>query len=171
MTRHALLIAVSLALGPTALAGCKETGVEAQPKPDEPLPPRLERKKPFPELARKLLRDRMAEHKRSMSQLLSAALVLDHERTEAIATELANTPAIPRQVDGTLGPVDQLIRDRFASYQEQMRDRAAELAAAAREHDNSRVARAYGRLTEVCVSCHATYLEAEIEPAEPVPSR
>lgn len=163
-----VIVLVPLAFTPVVTGGCSDRSVRAQPK--ETLPPRLEREKPSPELTRKLLHDQMKEHKTSMTSLLTAALVLDHTRTESLANALAATPAVPRQADSTLGPIDQLVREKFASYQEQMRDRAAALAAAARDHDSSSVAKAYGRLTEVCVGCHATYLEVDVDAKKPVRS-
>lgn len=156
----AVSVTLLLALGG---AGCRDNGAQAQPKPpgEQPLPPRLEREQPWPDLAREVLGDQMASHKRHMRELLDAALFLQHERAETLATELARTPPIPRRATGVRGRDNGEVTDTFAAYQDKLRARARDLAAAARAKNNHRVARAYGQLTEVCVSCHAAYLEVE----------
>lgn len=150
------VLAIALVAAPFA-SGCdRGNEVEAQPKQ----PPRLEREKPFPDLVRKLLRDQMVDHRSKMNQLLTAALVLDHGATETLAFELARTPPLPRRIDTSSGPIKPELVTEFITHQDSMRRAAESLAIAARARDNKLVARAYGRLAESCVGCHAAYLAA-----------
>jgi cytochrome c556 len=120
-------------------------------------PARLEAPDYLPASARLLLRERMTAHARDMGQLMSAIMLLHygevHERAQAIAEDTR----FARPMTGDASELNSALPERFFSLQEQLRTRSGALATAAAQTDALAVADAYGRLSETCVSCHATY--------------
>jgi hypothetical protein len=110
-----------------------------------------------------MLRDRMDRHREDMEALLWSAIMLDYSGTEEAATRIASTPPLPRPRAGERpDPLGSLLPAQFYAYQDQLRARATRLAEAARAQDNAAIARAYGKVTETCVGCHAVYLGMDI---------
>ncbi len=119
--------------------------------------PRLEPKQPLPGAVKELLRRRMVDHTRDMSNLVSAIMVLDypsiHTRAEAVAAD-AN---LSRPIAGDATELNSSLPERFFLYQDELRANARLLASAAERLDAQAVADAYGRVAESCVRCHASY--------------
>lgn len=121
--------------------------------------PRLQRDRPLPEETRALLTAAMQKHRERMESLLWASLMLEHQAVQELAEAIAQTPPLPA------APTTASQRrqrnpqvDRFFVLQEELRQRARELARHARAGDAEAVAVAHGKLTTTCVRCHALYL-------------
>jgi hypothetical protein len=112
----------------------------------------------FPASARKMLDQRMNEHADQLEWLLSAALMLNYDLAETAATNLANDPKLAGPSAGDLDTLNALLPKKFFMLQAQLAERARDVAAAAKTHDNGKLGRALGRLTETCVACHSVYL-------------
>jgi hypothetical protein len=120
-------------------------------------PKRKEPPQPLPGAARALLHERMVSHARDMGDLVSAIMLLQypriHERATAISTEI--TLARPLTDDAT--ELAASVPASFFDLQDELRERARTLDLAAREQSAMQVADAYGRLSETCVRCHASF--------------
>jgi hypothetical protein len=123
----------------------------APPKRKDPPP------QPLPGAARALLHGRMVSHARDMGDLVSAIMLLEypriHERATAISTEI--TLARPLTDDAT--ELAASVPASFFDLQDELRERARTLDLAAQEQSAMHVADAYGRLSETCVRCHASF--------------
>lgn len=114
-------------------------------------------------LARQVLKQRMKRHGNDMLTMVRSVLFLDHETTQRIAAELAAEPRLTRAIAGGSDDVNAALPERFFVLQDELRSRALDLSAAAKEGDDAKLAARLGEVTRTCVSCHATYLE----PREP----
>jgi cytochrome c556 len=153
-----LLVTVAL-----AAPGCATTAPAAQPPQQKQLtqavspPERLRPAEPLSEIARALLRERMASHDRDMGELVSDIMVLRYERIQAGAQRIAGDANLGRPLSADASELNSALPEKFFLYQDDLRLEARTLAeAAARQHAFD-VADSYGRLSQVCVRCHATY--------------
>lgn len=146
------------ALALLAAAGALLGATPAEPGP-EPRKPRTELPTPahLPAGARMLLLERMGNHRVDMSRLSQAVLFLDHEEAGALARRIAEEPRLAEP--GDADELNSLIPPRFFELQDELRERAEALAAAARKGDDAAIAKAYGRLNETCVRCHAVWMQ------------
>ena len=119
--------------------------------------PRLEPKQPLPGAAREMLRSRMADHTRDMSNLVSAIMVLDYPAIHTRAQAVAADANLSRPLAGDATELNSSLPDEFFAYQDELRANARLLAAAAERLDALAVADAYGRVSQSCVKCHASY--------------
>jgi cytochrome c556 len=115
-------------------------------------------------LARQLLKQRMKRHGTDMLAMLRAVLFLDHESTQRLAAELAAEPRLTRAIAGGADDLNAALPERFFVLQDELRSRALDLAAAAKEANDARLAARLGDVTQTCVSCHSTYLEPRSQP-------
>lgn len=110
-------------------------------------------------LARQLLKQRMKRHGSDMLAMVRSVLFLDHDTTQRLASELAAEPRLTRAIAGGADDLNAALPERFFVLQDELRSRALELSAAAREADDAKLAARLGEVTQTCVSCHSTYLE------------
>jgi hypothetical protein len=148
------LLAVPLLLAATPVSTSRPTPASAA------LPRKLPPRAGLPTLARSLLAQRMETHGDQMTELVWTVLFLEHQGTRDIADAIAGEPRIARPNAQT--DPDELsarLPAKFFDLQDTLHDRALALAAAAKSGKDDEIAKAYGRLSETCVACHATYLE------------
>jgi hypothetical protein len=112
----------------------------------------------LPDLARKLLRERMSRHGDDMQQLLMAVTLLERERVKAIATDIANEPRLVRPMPGDEDALNAALPAQLFVLQDELRLRAKALATAADKPNDPALATSFGRLTETCVACHSAFL-------------
>lgn len=101
----------------------------------------------------------MASHLSDMGALTSAVMLLTYDRIEAGAAKVASDVSLARPLTGDATELNSALPEAFFVYQDELRKAATVLQAAAHEQSAVRVADAYGRLSETCVKCHATYRE------------
>jgi len=142
--RHAPKIAA-------ALLCCIAAGALAEePKPR--VAPKL------PAAARAILVERMGNHRQDMTRLHAAVLFLEHDAARALAEQIAAEPRLARPADGAAAELNSLVPPRFFELQDELKQRALTVAAAAAKGDDAAIAQAYGALTSTCVRCHAAFL-------------
>jgi hypothetical protein len=108
--------------------------------------------------ARTLLHSRMQRHAEDMATIHTNVLHLRYDATAEAAMRIAVEPRLARPSrDPTL--LNANIPDEFYAEQDSLMAAARDLANAARKHADLDMAKAYGRLAETCVSCHARFLE------------
>jgi cytochrome c556 len=111
----------------------------------------------LPASARDLLRQRMTSHARDMGELVSAIMVLRYEQIHEQAEALANDVSLARPLTGDATELNSALPEAFFQRQDELKVRARGLAQAATAMDAFAVAAAYGRVSETCVRCHATF--------------
>jgi hypothetical protein len=114
----------------------------------------------LPASARAILRGRMASHAQDMGALMSAIMVLHYDDIQQRANDIALDARFARPMTGDASELNSALPERFFVLQEELRTRAGALAGVAARKNALAVADAYGRLSETCVKCHATYREA-----------
>ena len=146
----------------SAIAACA-TPPSHQP-PQQPqlaqatsVPPRLAPPEHLPQTARVLLRGRMASHADDMTALMSAIMVLDYPRIGDRAEAIAADERFARPLTGDATELASALPEKFFLYQDNLRLEAKTLADAAGRAHALDVADSYGRLSQVCVRCHAAY--------------
>lgn len=112
---------------------------------------------PLPGTARAFLKTRMASHTRDMGDLVSAIMILDYDKIQDCAATISADASLARPLKLDATELASGIPERFFVLQDELRSRAATLALAAGDTSAFRVADAYGRLSETCVRCHATF--------------
>ncbi len=110
-------------------------------------------------IARQLLKQRMKRHGNDMLAMLRSVLLLDHDTTQRLASELAAEPRLTRPIAGGADDLNAALPERFFVLQDELRSRALDLAAAAQKSDDVKLAARLGEVTATCVSCHSVYLE------------
>jgi hypothetical protein len=159
-------IVPSLALALSALAGAASCrGTEAPARRDSEMsavqpwapPSRLAAPAELHPLARQMVRERMADHGRHMTQLVWAVVALDLQRAGELGGRIAADADLARPVSDDATHMNALLPAGFFELQDQLRYRAGLLAAASLKGDAGEVSRAYGALSETCVACHAVY--------------
>jgi hypothetical protein len=106
---------------------------------------------PVPDAARENLKVRMAYHANDMNALVANIMVLRYEQISIGAERIASDASL------TFPRTDPALMDNFFLYQNNLRLEAKTLAKAADRHAAFDVADSYGRLSQVCVRCHAVY--------------
>jgi hypothetical protein len=137
-------------------------------------PERLDPPQHLPASARGMLRTLMASHARDMADLMSAIMVLHYDQIADRAGAVAADARFARPLTGDASELNSSLPERFFLLQDELRARAGVLARAGADRKALAVADAYGRLSETCVNCHATYREgtsatARSSAAEPSP--
>jgi Cytochrome C' len=124
---------------------------------DPPRTPKLEPSGSLPKMARTLLHERMQRHGADVNRLLTAVILLRYDETAEVAETIASEPRLSRPVPNGENDLNALLPENFFRLQDQLRDRARAVARAAEKHDDAKLAPAFGKLTETCVSCHSVY--------------
>ena len=112
----------------------------------------------LPPMARQLLRARMERHGRDQSRLVLAVTLLQRDVVKSIATDVANEPRLVRPLSEGRDELNAALPERFFVLQDAVKLRAKDLAAAAGNKDDGALAKAFGQMVEICVSCHSAYL-------------
>ena len=120
-------------------------------------PSRLLPPEQLPESARAILRTIMASHARTMNTMVSGIMVLDYPRIEFDAQALADDSTLARPLTGDATELNTLLPERFFDLQDELRARAHSVGEAAKRRNAADVAATYGRMSETCVHCHASY--------------
>ncbi len=115
---------------------------------------------PLSATARALIRQKMANHSKQMTELVWAVVFLDYRETAELAKAIALEPRLARPTSGDATELNSALPPRFFELQDQLRSRAQRLEANARLQDASTVAKSYGALAETCVACHDAYLSS-----------
>jgi|GEM_PF-1020334 len=155
---HWILFAGSLAL-PAACAVPQRSQPTQQTQLFQAVSPpsELRPREPLPELVRYILRTRMAAHSRDMGDLMSAVMVLQYQRIAEDALRIAGDASLSRPLSADASELNSALPEKFFLYQDNLRLEARTLAEAAARQQAFDVADSYGRLSQVCVRCHATY--------------
>jgi cytochrome c556 len=155
-------LSLVLVLGSLAMTSCARRPPQQAPQP-APLsnalsaPVRLLPPEDLPDPARSILRSRMAFHAQDMGALTWATTVLRYDLVKEKATAIASDATLARPLTGDATELNSALPEKFFVLQDELRMAARTLAVAAAANDASSVAAAYGRLSETCVKCHATY--------------
>jgi hypothetical protein len=84
-------------------------------------------------------------------------MVLDYRSIDERAAKISSDANLARPLTADATELNTALPERFFDLQDQLKARAAALSAAAARNDALAVADAYGKLSETCVSCHASY--------------
>jgi cytochrome c556 len=120
-------------------------------------PRRLEPPEDLSNTARAILRSRMASHARDMGDLMSAVMILDYPTIRERASRISADASLARPLSADATELNAALPERFFDLQDELKVRATALGAASARNDAFQVADAYGKLSETCVSCHASY--------------
>jgi cytochrome c556 len=147
-----------------ALAASCATAADRPQSPQEPQllaavspPARLQPPAYLPEVARSILRTRMASHARDMGQLMSAIMVLDYPDVQAGAQAIVSDVNLARPLTGDATELNAALPPQFFDLQDELKARGRVLRDAAEHRSAFEVADAYGHMSETCVRCHAVY--------------
>lgn len=130
-------------------------------KPKSTPPPRVPRGEDvLSPVARGLVTTRMESHAQDMTDLLWAVVFLENTEAAAIADGIVEQPRIARPTkESAPDDLNRTIPESFFVFQDQLRDDARAVSKAAKSGDDAAIAKAFGKLNETCVACHATYLD------------
>lgn len=155
-------LALASVLGLSGLLGCAAAGHNQPPQQRQLAqavapPARLRPPEQLSESARAILRDRMASHAQDMADLMSAIMLLHYPQIAQGATRIAEDASLSRPLSQDATELNSALPEKFFLYQDSLRLEAKTLAEAAARENPFDVADSYGRLSQVCVRCHATY--------------
>ncbi|MEO5767907.1 MAG: hypothetical protein ABIS92_06115 [Polyangia bacterium] len=120
-------------------------------------PERLRPPESLSPTVRAILKGRMASHARDMGDLMSAIMLLQYEPIQSGALRIAADASLSRPLSQDASELNSALPEKFFLYQDDLRLEARTLAEAAGRQQAFDVADSYGRLSQVCVRCHATY--------------
>lgn len=80
---------------------------------------------------------------------------------KSIASDLAAEPRLVRPMAESRDELNSSLPERFFVLQDALRLRAKDLADAANRKDDVQLAKSFGQLVEICVSCHSSYLSRD----------
>ena len=132
---------------------------KAPPPPKEPSAPALKTPDYLNELARQLLKERMARHGHELSRLVQAVVLLERDVAKELAQTIATEPRITRPTPGASDELNSALPEQFFVRQDELRVRAKALAEAAKGKSDDELAARLGDLMRTCVGCHSAYLE------------
>jgi hypothetical protein len=107
--------------------------------------------------ARTILRARMSSHTRDMRTLVSAIMALHYPEIHEGALRIVGDASLSRPLSNDASELNSALPEKFFLYQDSLRLEAKTLAESAERQNPFDVADSYGRLSQVCVRCHATY--------------
>lgn len=116
---------------------------------------------PLSAAARALVHRTMESHSKDMTELVWAVVLLDYGRTSSLARGISAAPRIARTTGRDATELNAALSPRFFDLQDQLRERSRTLAESAAHRDAKSVSRAFGSLTETCVSCHDAFLNGD----------
>ena len=138
-----------------AFAWSRRASAKLEDRPDVG----LARRSGLSELARRAVANRMQRHATEMGALMQCMLRLQYDGVADATGRILSEPKLARPpAAGGEAAVNAEVPDAFFFLQDELYARAQEVQAAAREHDDDRLSRGFGRLAETCVSCHSVYL-------------
>lgn len=165
MHKHTVFtVAVSLGVGAglavLLMPSRRMAPAEAPPPPPGQRPaPRLPKPGHLPEVARGVLERRMERHGADMTELLSSVVLTDWEAAQRRAEAIAGDASLARPLTGDAAELNSQLPEAFFRYQDELRARTKELAAAAARSDAQASTDAFGAVAKACVSCHLAYLK------------
>jgi hypothetical protein len=109
------------------------------------------------------IKSRMGRHGASLTGLGRAVVMLDLTTAARLARQIADEELVARSLD--TDKKNERAAESFGALQEELRSRAARLAAEAGGRNDLGVADAFGELARTCVRCHRLYLPREGRPA------
>jgi hypothetical protein len=134
---------------------------ELPPTSARPFVPPAERHLPPPAqlspTTRALLHTKMAQHRRDMTDLVMAVILIDYPESARLARSIAEEPRLARPLTKDATELNTTLPDRYFQLQDELHERAAHLAEVARARNGAELASAFGQLAETCVSCHRVY--------------
>lgn len=92
-----------------------------------------------------------------MSQLVAGIMLLEYSDIITRADKIASDVNLSRPISNDATELNASIPERFFVRQDDLKTAALALATAGRTANPYQVAQAYGRLSEMCVRCHADY--------------
>jgi hypothetical protein len=108
------------------------------------------------------IKSRMGRHGASLTGLGRAVVMLDLTTAARQARQIADEELVARSLD--TDRKNERAGESFGALQEELRARAARLAAEAGARNDLGVADAFGELAKTCVRCHRLYLPREGRP-------
>lgn len=163
MNLFAWVVAALLASSPPLAAEPGAPKAPGAPKRSTGLQPPAD----FPNLARAALRTRMQRHGKDMSVLVNAVVLLNRSTVRELAADIANEPRLTRPTPDAMDALNAALPERFFVLQDELRAHAKALAEAATSADDEALAKSFGRMTQTCVSCHATFQAGAPKAAAP----
>lgn len=130
----------------------------ANPPKGMPEESKLETPDYLPPLARSVLHNRMQRHGRDQARLVTAVTLIQRDVVASIADDIAAEPRLVRPRSEGADELNSALPERFFVLQDALRLRAKDLSGAAKAKDDVALAKAFGQMVEICVSCHSTYL-------------
>ena len=120
-------------------------------------PARLRPAESLPKAARENLRVSMAFHARDMNALVSDIMLLRYDEIRDRAKRIASDASLSRPLTNDATELNSAFPEKFFLYQDNLRLEAKTLAESAGRESAFDIADSYGRLSQVCVRCHAAY--------------
>lgn len=116
------------------------------------------------DLARSVLRKRMERHGKMMTNLVEGVILLQRDVVVELAATIASEPRLTRPIVGGANDLNAALPERFFVLQDELRERAQVLGAAARRSDDDALALRFADLTRTCVACHSAFLDPDQPP-------
>jgi hypothetical protein len=107
--------------------------------------------------ARALLRTRMVNHARNMGELTAAIMALRYPEIRERALAISEEARFARPLTADATELNSALPEKFFVHERELRVFAAALASGAETMNAFGVAEVFGRMSETCVKCHATY--------------
>ncbi|HET6146587.1 MAG TPA: hypothetical protein VFH68_03590 [Polyangia bacterium] len=120
-------------------------------------PARLRPPEQLSQAAQAILKARMTWHARDMGALMSAIMILRYAEIREGALRIAGDASLSRPLTEDATELNSALPEKFFLYQDALRLEGKTLADAADRQQPFDIADSYGRLSQVCVRCHATY--------------
>ncbi len=109
-------------------------------------------------VARDVIRSRMGRHGGDMTRVLWAAVLLDYGEVAEFAGSIEAEPMLARPRPGDSESLNTELPSRYFDLQDDLRERASAVKKAALQRSSDALGKAFGRLSETCIACHATYM-------------
>lgn len=107
----------------------------------------------------RLLRDEMQSIQTAMGRIHTAMVMGHHDAVAEDAQGIHNSFILRQSLtEQDRQDLMAAVPDAFVQLDRRFHVQAAALAKAGREHDSSAQLRAYNRMTEACLACHARYV-------------
>jgi hypothetical protein len=158
-SNRSAILTLTLAAG---VAACAAAGQNQPPQQRQlaqavDAPPHLRPPEELSATARDILRARMTSHAHDMKDLMSAIMLLHYPQIREDATRIAGDASLSRPLSQDATELNAALPEKFFLFQDSVRLEARTLAEAAGRENPFDVADSYGRLSQDCVRCHATY--------------
>ena len=114
-------------------------------------------------LARSLLHRKMERHGNDMVRLVIAVTLLQRDKVQRFASDIANEPRLTRPMPGEEDAINAALPEKLFVLQDELRSRAKTLAEASRTASDETVAVDLGLMMQTCVACHSAFLQPRSE--------